>query len=83
MLQLGHGLLEVGKDRTRIKQIPLVRGGLGTNSMGHVGRGVPLGRIGEDPRGERLRECANRDEALRLAAAVIELRLRHGYAVKC
>jgi len=41
------------------------------------------GRIGEQrPRGVRLHECADWDEALRLAAEVIELRLRHGYVVK-
>ena len=40
------------------------------------------GRIGEDPRGVRLRECADRDEALFLAAEVIELRLRHGYMAR-
>jgi len=41
------------------------------------------GRIGEQrPRGVRLHECANRDDALRLAAEVIELRLRHGYVTK-
>jgi predicted DNA-binding WGR domain protein len=41
------------------------------------------GRIGERmPRGARLRECADQDEALRLAAEVIELRLRHGYSVR-
>ena len=42
------------------------------------------GRIGEQwPRGVRLRKCADLDEALRLAAEVIELRRRHGYVVKC
>jgi predicted DNA-binding WGR domain protein len=41
------------------------------------------GRIGEQrPRGMRLRECADRNEALRLAAEVIELRLRHGYVAR-
>ena len=40
------------------------------------------GRIGEDPRGAQIHECADRDTALCLAAQVIELRLRHGYMVK-
>jgi predicted DNA-binding WGR domain protein len=40
------------------------------------------GRIGEDPRGSLLRECAERDEALQAAAEVIDLRLRHGCVVR-
>ena len=40
------------------------------------------GRIGENLRGVRLRECADYDEALQLAAEVIELRLRHGYVAR-
>jgi hypothetical protein len=40
------------------------------------------GRTGQEPRGVRLRECATLDVALMLAAAVIELRLRHGYIVQ-
>ena len=41
------------------------------------------GRIGErTPRGVRHRECADRDEALRLTAEVIELRLRYGYVAQ-
>jgi len=39
------------------------------------------GRIGQDPRGAQVRECADRDEALWVAAEVIDLRLRHGYVV--
>ena len=40
------------------------------------------GRIGENPRGERLHEFDSRDHALRLAAEVIELRLSHGYVAR-
>jgi predicted DNA-binding WGR domain protein len=40
------------------------------------------GRIGEDPRGVRLHEFADKDEALWLAAKVVELRVRHGYVIK-
>ena len=40
------------------------------------------GRIGEQrPRGVTLRECLDRDNALALAAQVIERRLRRGYRV--
>ena len=38
---------------------------------GHTGQ--------QNPRGVRLRECADHDEALRTATAGIELRLQHGY----
>ena len=40
------------------------------------------GRIGEEPRGIWVRECATQDEALQRAAEVIELRMRHKYVVK-
>ena len=40
------------------------------------------GRIGEEPRGIQVNECATRDEALQRAAEVIEMRMRHGYVVK-
>jgi hypothetical protein len=45
-----------------------------------MGCGYEWGRIGEQqPRGARLRECGNREEALYLAAKGFELRLRHRY----
>ena len=37
------------------------------------------GRIGEDPRGVQVHECASIDDALQLAAEVIDLRMKHGY----
>ena len=40
------------------------------------------GRIGEEPRGIQVNECATRDEALQRAAEVIELRMRHRYVVR-
>ena len=40
------------------------------------------GRIGEDPRGMQVKECASVDDALHLAAEAIELRMRHKYVVK-
>jgi predicted DNA-binding WGR domain protein len=40
------------------------------------------GRIGEEPRGMRVNECMDQDEALQHAAEVIELRMRHRYVVK-
>ena len=40
------------------------------------------GRIGQRCRGTRIDECANREDALHLAAETIELRMRHGYTAK-
>lgn len=41
------------------------------------------GRIGKQgSRGMEQRECTEREEALYLAAEMIALRLRHGYAIK-
>ena len=39
------------------------------------------GRIGENPRGLRVQECANLDTALHLAAEVIDRRIKHGYII--
>ena len=39
------------------------------------------GRIGQRHRGTRIRECASHEDALQLAAEIIELRARHGYMV--
>ncbi len=39
------------------------------------------GRIGENPRGVQVHECASMDDALRLAAEVIDRRMKHGYVV--
>jgi predicted DNA-binding WGR domain protein len=40
------------------------------------------GRIGQNPHGSRLQECADHDTALSLAAEVVELRMKHGYVAK-
>ena len=40
------------------------------------------GRIGQEARGVRMDECATQEEALKRAAEVIELRMRHKYVVK-
>ena len=40
------------------------------------------GRIGESPRGIRVRECAGMDDAVQLAARAVKLRERHSYMTK-
>jgi predicted DNA-binding WGR domain protein len=55
----------------------------GLTLWGTWGVACQWGRIGQNPCGWRLRECADQDAAMYLAAEVVGLRMKHGYMTMC